>query len=222
MKTDQILPLIYNELLAEYDFQNWWPGETLLEIVVGALLTQNTNWTNVERAIVNIHQKAEMKLEVLIEMPLEELEEAIRPSGFYKQKAGRLKNLLIFLRGLGWNGKNFLNIEPETFRNMLLSQKGIGRETADSILCYAFDLPFFVVDAYTKRLAERIGLGQHSDYEKIRALFENVIKDDFEGKLSIYKDFHAQIVMHAKQHCRKKPICEGCPLRKKGICNFSR
>lgn len=211
---------LYQALLDHFGFHNWWPGETALEIVCGALLTQNTNWNNVEKALNNIKAKNLLELDKLLDLPMEQLETLIKPTGYYRQKAVRLKNLLLFLKnGCGWNGFSEIQKDPALFRRELLLLNGIGPETADSILCYGFDYKFFVVDAYTKRILSRLGgFDSFTEYEEIRALFETEIKDQFSDELSIYKDLHAQIVMLAKCFCKKKPDCAACPLKEKGLC----
>jgi len=204
---------VYNLLLNHFGFLNWWPGETRLEIVCGALLTQNTNWHNVEKALDNLKSNNLMELDALLDIPMEKLEELIKPSGFFRQKAKRLKNLLLFLKkNYNWDGVSLIKTANNDFRKNLLSLNGIGPETADSILLYAFDVKFFVVDAYTKRLFSRFGL-EDTKYDDIALILSKIVKNEFNNSLDVYKDFHAQIVELAKKNCKKKPVCKNCPLK---------
>ncbi len=176
------------------------------EIVVGALLTQNTNWGNVEKALKNLADANIRSVEAIANIKTTKLEQLIRPSGFYKQKAKRLKALAKFIL----ENKNFT-------REQLLSLNGIGKETADSILNYACNKPVFVIDAYTKRIFSRLGIiSGNEDYDEIRQLFETSIKKG----TKLFQEFHALIVEHAKVHCRKQPVCEKCPLLE--VCDYGR
>ncbi len=168
------------------------------EIVVGALLTQNTNWGNVEKALKNLAEANVKSAETISNIKITKLEKLIRPSGFYKQKAKRLKLLA-----------KFVSENPAFSREQLLELNGIGRETADSILNYAYDEPVFVIDAYTRRIFSRLGIiSGEEEYDEIRQLFEKSLKKN----PKFFQEFHALIVEHAKVHCRKQPICMGCPL----------
>jgi len=207
---------IYDILLKHFGPQNWWPTSNNFspkewEICVGAVLTQNTNWENVEKALRNMANSNCKDAETILRTEDKELEKIIRSSGFYKQKTKKLKSLAKNVFGFGGT-ENFLK---NVTRDELLNIKGIGKETADSILLYACEKPFFVVDAYTKRIFSRLGLIQSEDYETIRDFFESNIPKDIE----LYKEFHALIVRLAKEHCKKKPQCEECPLRV--ICKYS-
>ncbi len=154
-----VIGKIYPVLLGHQGFLNWWPGETPLEVVIGALLTQNTNWNNVSRALNNLKRDNILNMDSIIEMDEIALQELIRPSGYFRQKSERLKSLLSFLRDrYSWDGVSKINTGGEVLRRELLELKGIGPETADSILLYGFNLPFFVVDAYTVRILDRIGI----------------------------------------------------------------
>ena len=205
---------IYHRLLETYGPQGWWPAETPFEIVVGAILTQNTAWKNVEKAIENLKRANCLTPEKILNCPEERLKELIRSVGFYNQKTERLKIISHFILDSG--GIERLRREPlHLLREKLLSLKGIGRETADSILLYALDKPIFVVDAYTYRIFTRLGIWEGPfDYEGIRSLVEEEI-----STVPDLKEFHALLVEHAKRHCRKKPICEGCPLKE--VCAWS-
>ena len=208
---------LYRTLLKTYGKQNWWPAETPFEVCVGAVLTQNTNWNNVEKAIENLKRENLLTPERLISCPDEELQALIKPAGFFRQKARYLKNLSRFILENGGIEK-LTEREKENLRKDLLNIKGIGRETADSILLYALNKPSFVVDAYTKRLFFRLGLieDERIDYEIVKKLVEQEIPP-VEENLEIYKELHALIVEHSKRKCRKKPKCHNCSLD----CNFS-
>ncbi len=205
---------IYKALLKAYGKQNWWPAETPFEVCVGAILTQNTAWKNVERAIENLKKEGLLTPEKLSKVDLDKLKKLIKPAGFYNQKAERIK---LFSSILLKNGgiSSLRKIPKEKLRKMLLEIKGIGKETADSIILYAFDKPSFVVDAYTKRLLFRLGIlkRENENYDKVKGLFEREFPPS-KKNVPIYKEFHALIVEHSKAHCRKKPNCQGCPLKK--------
>ncbi len=186
----------------------WWPG-TAKEIIVSALLTQNTNWKNVEKALENIkkHCKNDI-LHCLAKMSTEEISVLIKPAGFFNVKAQRLKNLLKWLKSYDFDLEKIKTKSIGEIRNELLSVKGIGKETADSIILYALELPIFVVDAYTKRLLERLLRIKLKEYDEYRLLFETTYPKD----VALYQEFHGLIVEHAKTFCRTKPLCETCPI----------
>jgi endonuclease-3 related protein len=195
--------LIYQELLEHFGPLNWWPADSPFEVVIGAILTQNTAWTNVEKAITNLKKAEAISIHNMAKIPLHQLEELIRPSGFFRQKASRLQSFSTHL-ATEWQSSlsAFCSGPLDETRKRLLARPGIGPETADSILLYAADRPTFVIDAYTKRIFERVGMMQ--------ALPENV---------ALYNEYHAQIVQLAKTCCRKrKPLCKECPLYKR--CHF--
>jgi endonuclease-3 related protein len=205
----QELEKIFDILLGRYGQRFWWPAASPYEMMVGAILTQNTAWANVEKALANFEGR--LSPQFIARVSGEELACIIRPSGYYNQKVLRLKALT------GWFEKYTYDIYKAracpgpVLRAELLSVKGVGRETADSILTYALHKPFFVVDAYTRRLFFRLGYETgivRGSYEDLRLGIESSIP----RKLELYNEFHALIVEHAKCHCRKKPICEGCPL----------
>lgn len=213
---------LYPALRGHFGFQHWWPGETRFEIVVGALLTQNCAWSNVEKAIGNLKKADAVSLSSLRILPRERLEALIRPTGYFRQKAERLTNLIAFLADdLGWDGVSPIKRDTARFRRELLTLSGIGPETADSILCYGFDRKIFVVDAYTKRMLSRLPLAIADDYETIRTLFERAICGELDGSLRIFKDLHAQIVMLGKHYCKKSaPRCAECPLSGAAFCRY--
>ncbi|MDD2212841.1 MAG: endonuclease III domain-containing protein [Clostridia bacterium] len=197
---------IYNLLLTAYGPRKWWPAQTAFEMMVGAILTQNTTWNNVNKAIANFEDK--LVPEFIETVPLEELAEIIRPSGFYNQKANSLKALTEWFKKYAYDLQKVKKVDGEILREELLAVKGIGRETADSILTYALDKPFFIIDTYTRRILSRLGYELPKTYDQVRLKIEaNIPKD-----LYIYNEFHALLVEHAKRYCKKKPLCAECPL----------
>lgn len=214
-----LLQSLYRDLLDHFGALNWWPADSPFEVVVGALLTQNTAWSNVEKAISNLKSAGALSIDTLARIPVDQLEELIRPSGFFRQKAARLQNLSIHL-ATEWQGSlsDFCSGPLNETRERLLSRPGIGPETADSILLYAAERPSFVVDAYTRRIFERIGILQGCEsYAEVRQLFMKTLPED----VSLYNEYHAQIVQLAKTCCRKRaPLCHECPLSKS--CSFAR
>jgi len=201
---------MFDLMLNHFGPQNWWPGETELEMMVGAVLTQNTNWKNVEKAIENLKKKDLLSLNGLQSLSVKDLAEEIRPAGYFNIKAKRLKNLLDFIAGCYQADLSiFLNDNTETLREGLLSVKGIGPETADSILLYACHRPIFVVDAYTHRILGRHGMtGEQATYYELQALFLDHLPDDPE----LFNEFHALFVKTGKEYCRRNPRCNRCPL----------
>jgi endonuclease-3 related protein len=201
---------IYDLLLARYGPRRWWPAETPFEVCVGAILTQNTNWGNVEKAIAGLKREGSLAPGALRAIPVERLAELIRPAGYYNLKSERLKSFIewLFIK-YGGSVERMSKKDWRELRGELLAVRGIGPETADSILLYACGKPTFVVDAYTKRLLAGLGLisGKES-YEEVRSLFMENLPPD----VPLFNEFHALIVQHAKEHCRKRPICPGCPL----------
>lgn len=200
---------VFEALLEAYGPQNWWPvdeeyhrkecSDPREEIVIGAVLTQNTSWKNVEKAIDNLKARKVLSLKALKSMDTGEIEKLIRPSGYYRVKARRLKEVAKFLDPI-----DKVSTIP---RDDLLKVKGVGRETADAILLYAGGRLNFVIDAYTKRIVKRV-FGKEGDYETLKGWFEGNLPRD----LWVYKEFHALLDEHAKRFCRKRPICDGCPL----------
>lgn len=203
---------IYEVLLKTYGKQNWWPADTPFEICVGAVLTQNTSWKNVEKTIENLKKENLLSPEKIISCSPEKLKELIKPAGFFRQKAKYLKNLSKFILEKG-GIESLKKGNLKDLREKLLKVKGIGKETADSILLYALDKPSFVVDAYTKRLFYRLGLieSEKIGYKAVKRLVESEIPP-VERNLEIYKELHALIVEHSKIKCRKNPNCKNCPF----------
>jgi len=203
---------IYNRLLSYFGPQRWWPAETPYEVVVGAILTQNTSWRNVERAIDNLKRNNLLDERKILNTPLGRLGDLIRPAGFYNIKSRRLKNITEYIVNNYGSTEELRRCDKNLYRlrEELLSLKGIGRETADTILLYSLDRPIFVVDNYTKRIFSRYGIiDKNLDYDKIRTFFEGSIPRDVE----IYKEYHALIVQLGKTFCKKRcPKCADCPL----------
>ena len=173
---------------------------------MGAVLTQNTAWSNVEKAIANFGDS--LSPETVAGLDMDALADLIRPSGFFNQKAVYLKEVTSWFLKYEYSVEKVKHHPLEKTRKELLAVKGVGRETADSILLYAFDYPTFVVDAYTKRLFERLFIDVNLDYDSIKSYFESRLEPD----VKLYNNLHAMIVINAKEHCRKKPSCAGCPL----------
>ena len=201
----------YNSLFTAFGPQHWWPGKTPFEVIVGAILTQNTSWTNVERTIVNLRRARLLTPAAIDKAPLEKIEELIRSSGYFRQKARKLKAFCGFLRyGYGGSLKRMFAEPTPILREKLLGVFGIGRETADSILLYAGNHPVFVVDAYTRRMFERHGwLKPQAKYDEVRWLVES----RFPGDTQRFNELHALIVHTGKNFCQTKaPRCGECPL----------
>ncbi len=209
---------IYHSLLDHHGPRNWWPADTPFEVAVGAILTQNTNWNNVEKAISNLHAAAALDCETICSLPRNDLEQLIRPSGFFRQKAERLQLFCRFLQQHHNGDLNvFLGRELAPLREELLALKGVGPETADSILLYAGQRLSFVIDAYTRRLFMRLGCVQGNEsYAQLREMFMTQLRPD----VALYNEYHALIVIHCKDFCRKKPLCASCPLG--DICLYSK
>ncbi len=198
---------IYRRLYEAYGPQSWWPAQTWFEVVVGAVLTQNTAWKNVERAIGNLKRAGLLEPRKLYETNDEFVEMLIKPAGFWKLKTRRLKNLL---QKLAEHDFDFYRLRESLTRDELLSVAGIGPETADSILLYAFEQPVFVVDNYTRRILTRVGiLNGKESYPQIQSMFHRAIKD-----IETMKEYHALLVEHAKRVCKKRePKCDFCVLK---------
>jgi endonuclease-3 related protein len=206
------LMAMYRSLFKAYGPQHWWPGDSSFEVMVGAVLTQNTSWTNVERAIAVLRRERLLTPARLDSIPTVRLAALIRPSGYYNIKAKRLKHLLRFIRDR-YSGslRKMFSDDPAGLRKNLLAVNGIGPETADSILLYAAALPFFVVDTYTKRILSRHGLiSPAADYHRVQGLF----MDNLPRDTRLYNEYHALIVRAGKEYCKKgAPLCEECPLK---------
>lgn len=203
---------IYRALLWAYGPQGWWPGESAFEVALGAVLTQNTAWSNVERAIENLKAAGVLSLQAMRALGQEELERLLKPAGTYRLKAARVRALLDYLEHAHGGDLAGLSVgDLEAVRRALLSVPGIGPETADSILLYAAGRPTFVIDAYTRRLLGRLGLAEeNASYGELRALFMEHLPPD----PALYNEYHALIVRHGKERCHaRRPRCGDCPLR---------
>lgn len=203
---------VYQNLFDHFGPQNWWPGETPFEIIVGAVLTQNTNWRNVSKAIDNLREAELLNFNSLKQLAVDEIAIYIRPSGYYNLKAKRLRNLLDMIEENYFGELDlFLQDSLASGRENLLSVKGVGPETADSILLYACELPTFVIDTYTHRVFSRHQLvDEETDYESMQDLFVSQLPKD----VQLYNEYHALIVRVASTYCKKtNPLCEQCPLQ---------
>lgn len=211
MRSSELLQAIYGRLLASFGPQDWWPGDSPFEIMVGAVLTQNTNWKNVELAILRLKEFDVLSLEAMSSLPQSLLAEYIKPAGYYNIKAARLHNMFRLLQN-HWGGdvEYFLQQPMEYLREQLLSVNGIGAETADSIILYAAKQPIFVVDAYTHRILSRHNIIDESfNYYEIQELFQ----DNLERNVELFNEYHALIVQVGKKFCKKTtPDCMHCPL----------
>lgn len=206
--TDSPLLALYHSLHTHYGDLTWWPADSTFEIAVGAILTQNTNWRNVEKALGNLKSANVLSIEAILETSTDQLEMLVRPSGYFRMKADRLKHLCEFLELNSFDALKKMGRDQA--RGRLLSVKGVGPETADDIVLYALDIPSFVIDTYTRRLLERFGLySSKLKYPVLQAAFHQQLPED----ASLFKQYHALIVEHAKVSCRKKPLCESCVLK---------
>ena len=208
--TGETLMRIYDLLFTAYGPQNWWPAESQFEMMIGAILTQNTSWKNVEKAIQNLKKRDLLSVEALSDIPAPTLAEYIRPAGYFNIKAKRLKNLIALIHETYDGDLNELfSGDTETIRMELLSVRGIGLETADSMLLYGAGRALFVVDTYTHRILSRHNLiGEEAGYYDLQTLF----MDNLPHEVELFKEFHALIVKTGKDYCRKKPLCSDCPL----------
>ena len=202
----------YKELYKRYGPQGWWPGDSTLECVLGAVLTQNTSWTNAEKAISNLKKENIISIKKLSSISADALASVIRPSGYYNQKALKIKHFITFVVDTyEGNLEKMFGEETGELRNKLLTIKGIGPETADTILLYAAQKPVFVIDAYTYRVLSRHGLvPEYTTYDEMQELFMDSLPSDS----GVFNEYHALLVRVGKEHCRKRsPLCEGCPLQ---------
>lgn len=206
----EMLSRMYKKLYNAFGPQHWWPGETPFEIAVGAILTQNTNWSNVEKAIANLKKAEVLNSTALHNMSHDCLAALIRPAGYFNIKANRLKNFIaFFIHEYHGSITRMKKEDLNSVRKKLLSVNGIGPETADSIILYALEKPVFVIDAYTKRVLSRHNILDHgATYDVFQDLFHTKLKKN----ISFFNEYHALIVRLAKKHCRTKPICADCPL----------
>ena len=202
---------IYEKLSERYSPCNWWPAESSFEVILGAILTQNTSWHNVEKALKNLKRVNGLEPENIAALTGDDLINAIRPSGFYKQKAKTIKAFLEYYKyKYNYKIRNIPKATLDIIRQELLSIYGIGEETADCILLYAFNIPTFVVDEYTKRILSRVGLIETGVTKK---LLKDIIENALQKNTSLYNEFHALFVNLGKEYCRKNPECQNCPLR---------
>jgi len=212
----QVLLDIYHQLMARYGPQYWWPALEPFEIIVGAILTQSAAWGNVEKAIANLKSAGALSPSALRQLPLAELARLIHPCGYYNAKALKLKSFAHWL-GEHYNdnlGKLFTD-DIDYLRQQLLSVHGIGQETADSIILYAANKPVFVIDAYTRRIINRISLApMGNSYSAYQSLFMDNLPTD----TKLFNEYHALLVRLAKEVCRHRPLCSQCCLN--NFCNF--
>ena len=211
MRKTKALLQIYQKMFDALGPRHWWPGETPFEVVIGAILTQNTNWSNVEKAIKNLKMAGKLSPEGIYGLSITELAELIKPSGFFNVKAKRVKAFInwLFSRYEGNLSKMFAR-DLQSLRSELLSVKGIGPETADSILLYAGNMPTFVVDAYTHRIFSRHELiPEESTYDEMKSFFEENLPKD----VQLFNEYHALLVNVGKMFCKTRKVCEPCPLK---------
>ncbi len=205
------LRIIYKELYKSFGPQHWWPGDTPFEVAVGAILTQNTNWGNVEKAINNLKAARALSAKKIDKLNPNSLAVLIRPAGYFNIKAKRLKAFISFLMKNYHGSMAMMRREDvHSLREKLLSVNGVGPETADSILLYALDKPVFVIDAYTKRVLSRHKImDPDKSYEEFQELFHSSLRKD----LTLFNEYHALFVAVGKTYCKPKPLCDKCPLR---------
>ncbi len=210
MKHKAELINIFNKLYSYYGEQGWWPADSPFEVAIGAILTQNTSWSNVERAISNLKKEGLLNPKSLKKISIDRLSELIKPSGYYNTKAKRIKAFVDFIFNYtDGNIEAFKDIETNRVRQLLLMINGIGPETADSILLYALEKPVFIIDAYTKRVLSRHNIiNNDASYEECQSLFHNELGQD----VKLYNEYHALFVRVGKDYCKPKPLCKGCPL----------
>ena len=207
---------VYHRLLDRYGPQHWWPADSPLEVIIGAILTQSAAWGNVEKAITNLKAKGALSADALRRLSMEELSHLVYPSGYYNAKAAKIKS---FAHWLGEHYDDDLDrlfaLDIPLLRQELLSVHGVGQETADSIILYAAHKPVFVIDAYTRRIMGRLGLAPHTDtYAAFQGLFmQHLPRDE-----ALFNEYHALLVRHGKDTCRKSPLCEQCCLA--SLCPF--
>ena len=207
---------LYGCMRSAFGFLHWWPGDTKDEIFIGAILTQQTTWLNVEKAISNLKRSRALSISALSKMKTRDIEKLVKPSGYYKQKAKRLISLSSAIISNYGSLEGLFGLGQKELRRTLLDMNGIGPETADSIVLYAAGKPTFVIDAYTKRIMHRVfGTAADISYDSLKAAFESALPK----KLGLYKDFHAQFVELGKRYCKAKPACSECPAL--GLCQYA-
>jgi len=211
-RLSKLLREMYRKLWEAFGPQGWWPGDSPFEVCLGAILTQNTNWNNVARVLAELKAEGLLQPRALLKMPEAELAQRLKPVGYFNVKARRLKSFLDFFAGRFQESLELMaRADLEALRPALLEVKGIGPETADSILLYALNKPTFVVDAYTFRILGRHGLvGETASYEELRQTF----MDHLAPEVPLYQEFHALLVRLGKDFCRPRPSCDECPLQK--------
>lgn len=207
----EILEEIYERLFKTFGPQHWWPGETPFEVCIGAILTQNAAWTNVEKAINNLKRERLLTPQALKKVSINRLARLIKPTGYFNQKAKKVKHFIKFLfDNYGGSLKKMFSEDFLILRSKLLEVNGIGLETADSILLYAANKPIFVIDAYTRRILSRNNLIEpNASYIEIQNLFMNNLKNE----ASLFNEYHALLVRLGKEICKTKPNCSICPLK---------
>ncbi len=211
MTTSKRINKLYRLLYREYGPQGWWPGDSQLECILGAILTQNTSWKNVEKAINNLRKSNLISIDKLKLLTTDELAQLIRPSGYFNQKALKIKNFIKFItENYNASLERMFDEEMYVLRDKLLSIKGVGPETADSIILYGGNKPIFVIDTYTYRVLSRHGLvPEQTSYNEMQELFMDSLNLD----PGIFNEYHALLVKVGKEHCKKRiPVCTGCPL----------
>ncbi|QIA65150.1 endonuclease [Vibrio astriarenae] len=206
MSDQFIIQDVFKKLEEHYGYFDWWPSHNPFEVMVGAILVQNTNWKNVDKALGNLPQP--LNAEAIESIDQEQLAALIRPSGYYNQKAIKLKALLAWFKQYDYDDSRLIPFSVDALRKELLEIKGVGNETADVILTYSLNKPSFVIDAYARRIFERYGLDVPKSYDQFRMLADNAMKHEKHK----YDYFHGVLVEHGQQFCNKKPKCDGCPL----------
>ena len=209
-KSSETLLDVYHRLFEYYGPQHWWPGESPFEVMIGAILTQSTAWNNVEKAITNLKNAGLMSPSAIRDTPMQVLAKLIHPAGYYNAKALKLKALVIWLgASYGDNLCQLFALNTEKLRTQLLAVHGIGPETADSILLYAANKPVFVIDTYTRRIINCLGLTpEYDSYDACQTLFTSNLPQNTQ----LFNEYHALLVRLGKENCRKHPVCEKCCL----------
>ncbi len=216
-KTHRQIKELYERLFTTYGCQRWWPAEEPFEVMVGAILTQSASWNNAAKAIANLKAAGALSPQAIRSLPVSELARIIHPCGYFNAKALKLKALVEWFAAYDDDFNNLSAIDTDALRRELLCVHGIGPETADSILLYAISKPVFVIDAYTRRIAGRLGFEvEKESYDSYQRLFTANLAAD----TRIYNEYHALLVKLAKEACRKKPLCADCCIR--DLCRFAK